>query len=75
MILPSGISLVATVCNTTPNMAAYSLWIAKGEKEYLVDLTDLLREEYDVGLTGLTFHRGKLYVAVQSGRNPAHSGI
>ncbi len=70
MILPGGMTLLATVCNTTPNMAPYSLWLAKGEHEYLVDLTDLLHEDGDVGLTGLTYHRGKIFVAVQTGRDP-----
>jgi YD repeat-containing protein len=70
VILPDGMTLAATVCNTTPNMAPYSLWIAKGEREYLVDLTELLHQEQDAGLTGLTYHKGKIYVAVQSGVNP-----
>jgi hypothetical protein len=69
-MLPGGTTLAATVCNTTSNMAPYSLWIAKGEREYLVDLTDLLHPEQDVGLTGLTYHKGKIYLAVQSGVNP-----
>jgi hypothetical protein len=70
VVLPGGITLFATVCNTTPNMAVYSLWVAKGENEYLVDLSDLLHGDKDVGLTGLTYHRGKIYVAVQTGSNP-----
>lgn len=70
MVLPAGITLFATVCNTTPNMAPWSLWIAKGENEYLVDLADLLHKENDVGLTGLAYHKGKIYLAVQTGLNP-----
>ena len=70
MVLPGGITLFATVCNTTPNMAPWSLWIAKGENEYLVDLADLLHKENDVGLTGLAYHKGKIYLAVQTGLNP-----
>jgi hypothetical protein len=70
VILPGGMTLFATVCNTTRNMAPYSLWIAKGENEYLVDLADLLHPEEDVGLTGLTYHKGKIYLAVQTGRRP-----
>jgi hypothetical protein len=70
VVLPGGITLFATVCNTTPNMASFSLWVAKGGNEYLVDLTDLLHEDEDVGLTGLTYHRGKIYVAVQTASNP-----
>jgi hypothetical protein len=69
VMLPGGMTLLATVCNSTANMAPYSLWLAKGDNEYLVDLTDLLRDG-DVGLTGLTYHRGKLYLAVQTARNP-----
>jgi hypothetical protein len=56
-------------------MAPYSFWIAKGEREYLVDLTDLLHQEQDVGLTGLTYHKGKIYLAVQSGVNPIAAKI
>lgn len=70
MHLPGGITLLATVCNTTPNVAPWSLWIAKGENEYWVDLTDLLQPGNDVGLTGLTYHKGKLYLAVQTGLQP-----
>ena len=35
-----------------------------------MDLADLLHEDQDVGLTGLTYYRGKIYLAVQTGRNP-----
>jgi len=70
MVRLGGLTILATVCNTTPEMAPYALWLAKDDQEYLVDLSDLLRPEKDIGLTGLAYHDGSLYLAVQSGSSP-----
>jgi hypothetical protein len=66
MILPDGATLLATVCNTTPNAIPYALWLARGEEQYLVDLSDVLGQPGDGGLTGLACLGDKIYVAVQS---------
>jgi hypothetical protein len=42
MTLPDGVTLLATVCNTTPNAVPYALWMARGADQYLVDLSDVL---------------------------------
>ena len=42
MITPDGTTLLATVCNTTPNAVPYTLWLARGDAQYLVDLSDAL---------------------------------
>jgi hypothetical protein len=66
MIVPDGATLLATVCNSTPNAVPYALWLARGDEQYLVDLSDALGQPGDGGLTGLTCHGDKIYVAVQS---------
>src|SRR5665213_821169 len=66
MIVPNGATLLATVCNTTSNAVPYALWLARGDEQYLVDLSDALGQPGDGGLTGLTCHGDKIYVAVQS---------
>ncbi|HEY1934465.1 MAG TPA: DUF4915 domain-containing protein [Acetobacteraceae bacterium] len=70
MRLPDGVCLFASVCNTTANAAPISLWLARGESEYLVDLSALLSRPGDTGLTGLAWHDGTLYAAVQSASEP-----
>lgn len=65
-----GLTVLATVCNTTPEMAPYALWLAKAGHEYLIDLSDLVHPDKDVGLTGLAYHDGMIYLAVQTGANP-----
>lgn len=70
LVVPDGIVLLATVCNTTRNAAPYALWFARGPEQYLVDLTDLVNEGADHGLTGLAYYDGQLFVAVQSSRAP-----
>jgi hypothetical protein len=67
MIMPDGVTLLATVCNATSNAVPYALWLARGEDQYLVDLSDALGQAGDSGLTGLTCHGDKIYAAVQSG--------
>ncbi len=66
MIVADGAALLATICNTAPNAVPYALWLARGEEQYLVDLSDALGQPGDGGLTGLTCHGDKIYVAVQS---------
>src|SRR5215469_15852509 len=66
MILPDGVTLLATVCNTLLNARPYILWFARKDEQYLVDLSDTLDQAGDSGLTGLTSIGDKLYAAVQS---------
>lgn len=68
MRLPDGLCLLASVCNTTFNAVPFSLWLARGEAQYVVDLSDALNCPGDAGLTGLAWHDGMLYAAVQSTR-------
>ena len=70
MIVPPGATLLATVCNTTPNAVPYTLWLAHGGAQYLVDLSDALNQPGDGGLTGITWHGDKIYLAVQSSDTP-----
>jgi hypothetical protein len=70
MIAPSGATLLATVCNALPNAAPYALWLARGKTQHLVDLSDVLGQAGDCGLTGLAWHDGRIYVAVQSTTAP-----
>jgi len=69
MTLPDGVTLLATVCNTTPNAVPYALWMARGAEQYLVDLSDVLGKSGDGGLTGLARVGDRIYAAVQS-NNP-----
>jgi hypothetical protein len=66
MIVPEGATLLATVCNSTYNAIPYALWLARGKSQYLVDLTDVLGQTGDSGLTGLACHGERIYAAVQS---------
>ena len=66
MILPEGVTLLATVCNALPNAVPYALWLARGEDQHFVDLSDVLGQAGDCGLTGLVCHGDRIYVAVQS---------
>ena len=70
MMLPDGVTLLATVCNTTSNAVPYSLWFARGTEQYLVDLSGALDQPGDLGLTGLTRHGDRIYAAVQSSATP-----
>ena len=70
MKLPDGLTLLATICNTTPNAVPYTLWFARGSDQYLVDLSDALGQPGDGGLTGLTHVGARIYVAVQSSISP-----
>jgi hypothetical protein len=66
VITPRGATFLATVCNATPSAVPYALWLCRNNEEYLVDLSSELGQTGDCGLTGITFHGGKIYVAVQS---------
>jgi hypothetical protein len=57
--------VLATVCNTLPNAASFALWLGRGSDQAVVDLGAAL-EPGDTGLTGLAWHEGQLYVAVQN---------
>lgn len=70
MHLPDGVCLFASVCNTVGNAALLSLWLARGDDEYLVDLSTMLNRPGDSGLTGLAWHDGTLYAAVRSAHEP-----
>lgn len=70
MMTPAGTTLLATVCNTTPNAVPYTLWLARGGEQYLVDLSDTINRPGDGGLTGIAHHADKIYVAVQSSDAP-----
>ena len=62
--------MLATVCNTTPNAVPFSLWLARSDGEYLIDLSGVLGRPGDGGLTGLARHGDRIYVAVQSSDTP-----
>jgi hypothetical protein len=66
MIVSNGVTLLATICNSTPNAVPYALWLARGHEQFLVDLSDTLGQAGDCGLTGLACHGDRIYVAVQS---------
>ena len=66
MIPPKDAILLATVCNALPNAVPFALWLARGEDQYFVDLSDVVGRVGDCGLTGLVCHRDRIYVAVQS---------
>lgn len=70
ILLPNGVCLLASICNTTSNATPFTLWLARGASEYLVDLSTALGTPGDSGLTGLAWHDGTLYAAVQSGEAP-----
>jgi hypothetical protein len=58
--------VLATVCNTVPSAAPFALWLERGSEQVVVDLATVLDQPGDTGLTGLAWHAGQLYVAVQS---------
>ena len=62
--------VLATVCNTTPNALQVALWLKRDGVQSVIDLADVLGEPGDVGLTGLAWHDGMLYCAVQSTTRP-----
>ena len=70
MRLPDGVCLLASVCNTTFNAAPFALWLACGETQHVVDLSGALNRPGDSGLTGLAWHDGTLYAAVQNSTEP-----
>lgn len=56
--------LFATICNTVGEASAYALWFTGGGRQYVVDLSGHLNDA--AGLTGIAYHNGRIYVAVQS---------
>jgi hypothetical protein len=63
MNLPKGVVLVATICNTIPDVSPYALWFSDGIRQGVLDLSDHIRGSS--GLTGIAYHHGRIYVAVQ----------
>jgi hypothetical protein len=66
MKLPQGFTLLATICNTVGVASAFALWFSDGERQYVVDLSEHMHDSG--GLTGIAYHGGRIYVAVQSTR-------
>jgi WD40 repeat protein len=60
----AGSPLFATICNTVGEASAYALWFTHGGKQFVADLSGHLGGAG--GLTGIAFHDGLLYLAVQS---------
>lgn len=56
--------LFATICNTVGEASAYSLWLMANGRQFVVDLSGHLNDAS--GLTGIAWHDGRIYVAVQS---------
>jgi hypothetical protein len=56
--------LFATICNTVGEASGYALWFTDGSRQFVVDLSDHLGESS--GLTGIAYHDGRIYLAVQS---------
>jgi hypothetical protein len=63
MNLPEGLIIVATICNTVRDAGCYALWFSDGRRQCVVDLTESISDA--IGLTGIAYHRGRIYVAVQ----------
>jgi hypothetical protein len=64
MSLPQGLVIVATICNTIGDAGVYALWFSDGTRQCVVDLSDAIPDSS--GLTGIAYHHGRIYVAVQS---------
>ena len=60
---PEGVTLRATTCNTVGVASAFALWLSDGAQHYVVDLSDHMQGSG--GLTGIAFHGGRIYGAVQ----------
>ena len=56
--------LFATICNTVGEASPYTLWFTDGGRQYVTDLSGHLDDA--AGLTGIAYHNGRLYLAVQS---------
>ena len=59
-----GLALVATICNTIGAASPYALWYSDGKRQCVLDLSDYVRGPG--GLTGITYHSNRIYVAVQA---------
>jgi hypothetical protein len=64
MSLPRGLTVIATICNTIRDAGAYALWFSDGRRQCVLDLSDTIPD--CSGLTGIAYHRNRIYVAVQS---------
>jgi hypothetical protein len=64
------LTLLATICNPTPNAKALTLWLGGGDDEHWLDLSDAVNQPGDAGLTGIARHGEHIFVAVQSGATP-----
>jgi hypothetical protein len=64
MNLPEGLVIVATICNTVRGAGCHALWFSDGRRQCVVDLSDSIPDA--IGLTGIAYHRDRIFVAVQS---------
>jgi hypothetical protein len=64
MTEPFGTALFATICNAVGETSPYTLWFTDGRRQFVADLSAHMEEA--AGLTGVAFHDGRLYLAVQS---------
>ena len=64
MTEPFGTALFATICNAVGETSPYTLWFTDGRRQFVADLSEHMAEA--AGLTGVAFHDGRLYLAVQS---------
>jgi hypothetical protein len=63
MRFPDDRVLVATICNTIYDASAYALWFSDGARQCVLDLS--VHISNGSGLTGIAYHRNRIYVAVQ----------
>jgi hypothetical protein len=56
--------LCATICNTIGEASAYPLWFSLDGQQYVTDLSRHMADA--AGLTGIAYHNGRIYLAVQS---------
>ena len=56
--------LCATICNTVGEASVYPLWFSLGGQQYVTDLSGHMADA--AGLTGIAYHNGRIYLAVQS---------
>lgn len=64
MTEPFGTTLLATICNAVGETSPFTLRFTDGRRQFVADLSAHMAEA--AGLTGIAFHDGWLYAAVQS---------
>ena len=60
----AGNVLCATICFAVGEAGVYPLWFSLDGKQYVTDLSSHTAEA--AGLTGIAYHNGRIYLAVQS---------